>query len=677
MPDPIFVERLSLQTTSSRIPLWFRLLPACFFAASVGAWMVLLGNPPREYSGLAYESVVALLLTAMLVTGGAAVVLFFFPNRLLARAAYYGMVKGRWLVLWLALYGLLEYYLRLPLFYVEKPNLIFNHAALFGLRGIVPLLLAVLLFAVLVAAQPIQNPFPMQWQAWVQEKREIFLKQISVVDGAWWALLPAILPVGLVLFVIYGLWGAKLSDYLPIFWNDAIGYWLWIRQFSHYGLGGGYNFPNELMPAARFNHFGEGSPLYIYFYGLFGYLFGWAPHLPILVNFGLILASVYGFSRLMRLDTPQNLVMALILAVSWPVMIFAATTSHESLNQAIGIIFAGLFLRLRQAERVSPLSAFVIVLFAFLAGMLRLSWVILFPPLFYFLFPVTPPRRIAFSLLGSGALAIAILWLTGLLVPPINNSIFTALGSERGWLFGLQMQFLAQFKKLVIHQTMIPGMAALFLLSMLLTQGIWELLPLLRQKTKFDELLKSQAVFDIYSMLALLLTSMALYLVNGFYRVFFAPLLTSLFMRIAQKKYRFAWSMAFFSLLFAPVILTGQGDWDGAKLNYTYRPPEVTASQETIDRLISYDADAKNAWCNTILLPLDFYDARLTLLPPGIGVSYIHSYPMPNIPLRSKYLWVSEKDYAELAQENALHADLLAELPIGRLYRNLDANCTP
>lgn len=666
-----------MQTTSSRIPLWFRLLPGLLFAASSGAWLLARIKPAREYAGLTYESVISLLLTAMLVTGGAAALFLFFHQWRLARVIYYVLVKSRWFVLWLALYVLLEYYLRLPLLYVEKPELIFNQAGLFGIRGIMPIALTFSLFVALFLARPIENPLPAQWQAWVQEKRQVFLKKISAVDGAWSSWLPALLPIGLVLFVIYGLWGAKLSDYLPMFWNDAIGYWLWIRQFSHYGLGGGYNFPNELMPPAGFNHYGEGSPLYIYFYGLFGYVFGWTPHLPILVNFGLIFASVYGFSRLIRLDTPQNLVLSLIMAVSWPVMIFAATTSHESLNQAIGIVFAGIFLRLRQAERIHLVGGISIALFAFLAGMLRLSWVTLFPPLFYFLFPGTPWRRIALSLLTSGVLAMGILWLTGLLVPPINNSIFTALGSERGLLFGLQMQFWAQFKKLVIHQTIIPGMATLFLLALLLVYGLKELLPLLRQKMKFDDLLKSQVVFDIYNILALLLAGMTLYLVNGFYRVFFAPLLMSLFMRIAQRKYGFAWNMVFCSLLCAPVMLTGQGDWQGAKMNYTYRAPELAGLQNALAELVTYDETTENPWCNSILIPISFYDARLSALPPGIGVSYIYSSPLPGVPPRSKYLWMSERDYLEMAEQNALRTDLLAELPIGRLYRNLDANCTP
>lgn len=613
----------------------------------------------------------------MLITGSAAALFFFFPQRRLARTIYYVLVKGRWFVLWLALYSLLEYYLRLPLLYVEKPNLIFNQAALFGIRGIMPIVLAAILFAALLLARPIENPFPAHWQGWIQEKRGTFLRKIAPISGKWSAPLPAVLPIALVLLVIYGAWGAKLSNYLPVFWNDAIGYWLWIRQFSYHGLGGGYNFPNELMPPAAFNHFGEGSPLYIYFYGLFGYLFGWSPHLPILVNFGLLIASVYGFSRLMQLNTPQNLILALVMAVSWPVMIFAATTSHESLNQVIGIAFAGIFLRLRPAERIHPVAGISIVLFAFLAGMLRLSWIILFPPLFYYLFPGSVIRRMLASLLLGGILAIGVVSLTQLLVPPINNSIFATLGNEHGILSGLQTQFIAQIKKLVLLQRFVPGIATIFLLTMLLIYGVKESLPLLRQKMRLDDLLKSQAFFDIYNMLALLLAGMTLYLVNGFYRVFFVPLLMSLFMRIAQRKNEFAWSMVFFSLLFAPVMLNGQSDWQGAKLNYTYRSPELVALQDALAEQVAYDESTENPWCNTILISLDFYDARLNGLRPGIGVSYIRSHPLPNSPIQSKYLLLREKDYIELVEQNGLRADLLAELPIGTLYRNLDANCTP
>ncbi len=634
-------------------------------------------RPPRDYIGLTYESIATMLFIVVLATGAIAVVFVFFHQRFLARVIYWLFFRSRWYVGLFVFYGLLEYYLRLPIFYVENYELIFRQAALSGVRGLGPLAASGVIFMVLMLAQPIENPFPLQGQYRFIKGQEQIHAKILLLNSRWSALIPGILPIALVLLVLYGLWGAKLSDYLPVFWNDATGYWLWMRQFSTCGLGGGYNYPNELMPPAAFNHFGEGSPLYTYFYGMFGYLFGWAPHLPILVNFGLIIASVYAFSRLMRLDTAQNLVLALVMSVSWPVMIFAATTSHETLNQAMAIGFAGIFIYLRQDKTVSLVSKILIVLFAFLAGMLRLSWVILFLPLFYYLFSGNVIRRMLVSVLMSGGLALGIIWVTGLLVPPINNSIFATLGSEAGLLAGLQNQFLAQIKKLIIWQRFVPGLAIIFVLLILLAYGLRESIVLIRQKPALETLLKSQAFFDIYNVLALLLAGMTLYLANGFYRVFFAPLLVSVFMLVAQRKYRFVWSLVLFSLLFAPVTLTGQGDWEGAKMNYTHRMTELTDSQSELDRLVTFDGMTDNPWCNTILIPLSFYDARLTGLHPGIGVSYLLSYDNQKSPLQSKYLLLDDENHATLTEYYSLNSELLAELPIGNLYRNLDANCTP
>ncbi|PWH17168.1 MAG: hypothetical protein DDG60_02695 [Anaerolineae bacterium] len=661
-------------TQRSEISWGFRLFPIWLFGVSTVAWIVIILRPARTYFGLTPESVTALLLASMLFSAGLSVAFFFFPEHFAVRAIYYLAVKSRWFLMWLGIYGLLEYYLRLPVLYLENQNLRLNLTALFSLRGGGPLLLAIPFFIVLWLAQPMQNPFPTRW---FQQKWQAFLAQAERIDGKWSALLPALLPIGLVLFVIYGVWGARLSDYLPINWNDATGYWLWIRQFSFYGLGGGYNFPNELMPPAGFNHFGEGSPLYIYVYGWFGKLLGWAPHLPLLVNFGLIFVSVYGFSRWAQLDTPQNLALALLMAVAWPVMIFSATTSHESLNQAIGMVFAGIFLYLRQAERVPLASAVAIALFAFGAGMLRLSWVILFLPLFFYLLHGNVWWRKAGSILISALLAAIILYLTSLLVPPVNNSIFAALSSEDGVLAGLKMQILAQIKKMVFKQTMIPGIAILFLMALLLAHSLKETVWLLRQRKSLDELAKSQAAFDNYNVLTLFMAGLTLYLVNGFYRVFFAPLLTSLLMRVAQKKYDAIWSMVFFSLLLAPVILTGQGDWQSAKTNFTNHPPELAVWQAALSDHVMYDAQTTNPWCNTVLVTLRSYDSRLTALPPGIGVSYVLSYPLPDTRIRSKYLWLVEKDMRELSQEINLRLEPLLTLPESTLYRNLDANCSP
>lgn len=666
-----------MQSKDLGIPLWFRILSVFFFIGSSVLWIIARIRPPREYIGLDYESVVGMLFVMALATGAIAVMLIFFYKRFLARVFYWLFFRGRWYIALFVFYGLLEYYLRLPVLYVEKYELIFNRAAFAGIRGLGPLVVSVIIFAVLFFLPAIENPFSLQWQGRFFDKKKKILEKIVSVNSKWSAAIPGVLPVAIVLFVIYGVWGARLADYLPVFWNDATGYWLWMRQFSYYGLGGGFNYPNELMPPAAFNHFGEGSPLYTYFYGVFGYLFGWVPHMPILVNFGLIIASVYIFSRLMRLDTAQNLILALVMAVAWPVMIFAATTSHESLNQAIAIGFAGILIYIRQNKTIPLVSKVLIVLFVFFAGMLRLSWVILFLPLFYYLFSGSVIRRILTSALMSGGLALGIIWMTGLLVPPINNSIFATLGSEAGLWVGLQNQFMAQIKKLIIGQRFVPGLAIIFILMILLAYSFRESFFLIRQKMALETFLNSQAFFDIYNVLALLLAGMTLYLANGFYRVFFAPLMVSLFMHIAQKKYRFVWSMVVLSLLFAPVMLTGQGDWEGAKSNYTYRMAELTDSQESLNELVTYDEHTDNPWCNTIMIPLSFYDVRLTGLHPGIGISYLLSYENQKTPLKSKYLLLDNENYSILTEQYHLQAELLASLPIGTLYRNLDAHCTP
>lgn len=665
-----------MQTKNSEIPLWFRLLTVFFFSGSGAALFLVSIRHAREYIGLAHESIVVMLSVLAFATGVIAVLFIFFHRRFVARFIYYFFYQIRWYLFLLVGYGLGEYYLRLPIFYVENYELIFNRPALAGLRGLGPLVVAGAIVLAMMFARPI-NPLALVFQQRFMAFKANIFEKISCVKSQWLAWIPGIVPVFLVLLVVYGIWGAKLSDYLPVFWNDATGYWLWMRQFSIYGLGGGYNYPNELAPLTTFNHFGEGSPLYTYFYGLFGYLFGWAPHLPILVNFGLIIASVYAFSRLMRLDAAQNLVLAIVMAVAWPVMIFSATTSHESLNQAMAIGFAGIFLYLRKDKPVSFVQIILIGLFAFFAGMLRLSWVILFPLLFYYLLPGSFTRRFVVSVLISGGLALGIIWVTGLLVPPINNSIFATLGSEAGLFAGLQGQFLAQIKKLIIWQRFVPGLAIIFILLILLVYSLRESVLLFRQKPAIETFLKSQAFFDLYNVLALLMAGMTLYLANGFYRVFFAPLLVSVFMLVAQRKYRFIWSLVLFSLIFAPVTLNGQRDWEGAKMNYTYRMTELTDSQSELDRLITFDKKTDNPWCNTIIIPLSFYDVRLTGLHPGIGVSYLLSYDNQKSPLQSKYLLLDDENYAILTEHYSLQAEPLAELPIGNLYRNLDANCTP
>jgi hypothetical protein len=81
-----------------------------------------------------------------------------------------------------------------------------------------------------------------------------------------------------------------------------------------------------------------------------------------------------------------------------------------------------------------------------------------------------------------------------------------------------------------------------------------------------------------------------------------------------------------------------------------------------------------NPWCNTLLIPLDYYDHRLTVVPPGIGISFIAGdYWAIKTPVKSKYLLFDQEIYEQLGDD--LNVKLLESSSIGDLYYNLDSGC--
>lgn len=491
-------------------------------------------------------------------------------------------------------------------------------------------------------------------------------------------MLVAVLPAAIVCAVIYIVWGTKLSNYLPIAWNDATSYWLWVRQFSFHGFGGGYNYPNELLPSGAFNRFGEGSPFYLYLYGMIGMLVGWTPSLPILINLVLITVALYAFSRSLNFDTGQNAILGLVLLVSWPILLYLATTSHETLNQALAIGMAGIFLALLRGGKFTVFQKILLVLYVVFAGLVRLSWVILLFPLLFLCFRGSLLRKALLSGLVGGVLSFGIMSFISYIAPPINNSIFSTVGGSASEGFRVvTLHFLSQFKSMVRLGYMRPSLSSVLIVLFMLGYSVSEVIRKIRQREPADKVWHSQAVFDFYNLATLLVAGMTLYLANGFFRVFFPPMLVSILMQIAQKNYRALKSLVVLSLLFAPASLISSGDLDGAKINYTYQMPNIADSKPELDKWIPFDSSASNPWCNTILIPLKFYDGRLTALNPGIGVSYINpKFPFEH-PVLSKYLLLEQSDYETLTTEYNLKAVQLASLSIGDLYRNLNSDCTP
>jgi hypothetical protein len=488
----------------------------------------------------------------------------------------------------------------------------------------------------------------------------------------------AFLPVGIVCFYIYFVLDADLSDYGPYsFWNDEASYWVWLRSFSYVGLNSGNNAPNELLASLEISRYGEASPYYIYVYGLLAQAVGWYPFIPVLINFILLFLSILLFVHLINLDIWQVIFVGLAVNLTWPVLLFLPITAHETLNQSIGIVLAIVFIKLLTRREAVPTSLKVVfVLFVYFATLVRLSWgLLLIPVLFYSLNGSFQKRGILSVLLGFGLFASAVV-LMGILLPPINNSILETLRDGPG------KSLLIIFEKLYPQIALMlesgwrnPNISIMFQMALVIGWSGAYLFRSVRARISFESIAGGFAAFHFYNVTSLLFAGLTFYLIGGFYRTFAPAMLIVFLLLVYRRNYRQLSALLVVNVIFfsSYVNLNDYGDLRIIQMDYTSKIPQATQIQAEIKKYVVYDSEAENPWCNTLLIPLRFYDSRLTLLPPGIGVSYILRPLTFQLPIKSRYVLFDAATYETYRDQANL--DLLTSLPIGDLYKNLDANC--
>jgi hypothetical protein len=184
-------------------------------------------------------------------------------------------------------------------------------------------------------------------------------------------------------------------------------------------------------------------------------------------------------------------------------------------------------------------------------------------------------------------------------------------------------------------------------------------------------------MFDLYNVTSLAVAGLLFYLQEGFYRTFTPSLLIVFLLLTTRRDYRFLITLLTVSVIFFHFYMTYYafvGDAAIIKTDYTTDLPERTQLQSEVENWIVFDKTGQSPWCNTLLIPLGYYDYRLTVIPPGIGISYILDIDHIPTPLKSKYLLFDEETYTIL--DDRLDAKLLTPLSIGNLYYNQDSGCT-
>jgi general stress protein CsbA len=219
-----------------------------------------------------------------------------------------------------------------------------------------------------------------------------------------------------------------------------------------------------------------------------------------------------------------------------------------------------------------------------------------------------------------------------------------------------------------------------FELAIILIWSLIRLWKLVRKKLTPDATLQTRIMFDAYNVVALLLAGMLFYLVDGFSRIFIPPLLMIVLLQIAQKDYKPVSMILMLNVLFASSFLDYHGvnyygNFDSVQTNYTSEIPQISRLQRELETYVVFDRETTNPWCNTLLIPLDYYDYRVTIVPPGIGISYIYLTPPNKAHLKSNYLLLDKTTYETLLSNENINAELLTSLSIGDLYHNLDSGC--
>lgn len=648
------------------IPQWVKIAVTFLTFSIVAIFVLLTLNGQRTFFGLPAQAFTAFSLMPALLAVGLLAAFWFFPDHAFTRSIYWLMRFFRAQLCVFALLGVVI--------------LIVVRAPILSIRGGIPLLNLLLLFGMGWFLQPARTDhFPSMWLQRLFSQVEKMASRINSLPPLPLRILVSILPGLIVCSVIYLAWNATLSDYGPYsLWNDETGYWVWVRSFAHVGFDVGYNAPNELLARASFNHYGEGSPIYVYLYGGIAQLVGWSQQLPLLINFVILALAIFLFTQSTRLEPVQIVFTSLITIVIWPILLFLPMTTHETLNQAIGFVLAVIFFRLlTQRESISHPVRFAYIVLVYLAALTRLSWGLFLVPVIFYSLDGKLFRRLLLSGLAGLGLYVSALMITNYLVPPTNNSILVNLRDSVGQgpqiLINYAVLQLAQMFK---FRQLNPNIAVLLQILIILGWNGVRVIRSVRSGTPINSIVESQSVFHIYNVTTLVTAGLLFYIQEGFYRTFTPSLLIIYLLLTLRKDYKFLATLLTINLFFFYSYLNfyaGVGDLALIQQDFTTEIPERAQLQPSLEHWIRFEPDAQTPWCNTLLIPLHYYDARLTLIPPGIGISYVLDLETLKTPLKSKYLLLDTETYQAL--EDRLNTQLLDSYYIGDLYYNLDSGC--
>lgn len=510
------------------------------------------------------------------------------------------------------------------------------------------------------------------------------------------AVVIALLPAAITWLMVTWHTGASFSDFVP--WvNDEVSLWHQALTFSQHGFtGGGYYTLYEQPAQAPFTHYYAWGPFFPMLQGIFARLFGWKLYSGIIFNVVVLTAAIAFFIVAARPNLPQLILVGALLGTFWVMLIYIPTNMQESFHAAIALVLAAPFGRLIQAGPALPQPwRWALGITIIFASVIRGTWVLAFFP--YFLLLSEPRlRSYLFALmkalvLSAAAFAFYSYISSGLpyrftdqildavtMHSSLDDKIGTAL-SLLGDRFELNQGVLFSMQR-IDWLTIGVMMWAQYLMA-LLGAAIWLGLRAARayrarRPFRLGETIPREVVFHLLNLSLMLALLFLLYQVDV--RMGIAPLLLSLLVMILARHYRVAVGMIALNLLFAPFFVTSYEVF--ARGRFFPDRHYIAQVESLVNPYVAFQENAPSGWCNTLLIPMELFSWPVTVIPDGIGVSmYLTIDDLP-LPVKSKYLVLSENGYQRVSRQQTLEVlNSGTEVPyysekLG-LYRNAEAAC--
>jgi hypothetical protein len=463
---------------------------------------------------------------------------------------------------------------------------------------------------------------------------------------------------------------SRLSDFQPA-WSDEVIYWHSINTFKEVGIHGGYFTFEEILAKSGQLQFGTHGAAFSLLYGSVARVVGWNLSSGPLFNAVFIGLFLFAVLWLIQPDTRRAVLIALLVAMSFPLLFYLPTTMQESLNQGFAILVAAFLICLARGKTSRWAFKLLAVLTVFIASLFRITWVLAFPPILYFSFTGAASKRwlkvILFSLVLAFASYIIFSWWTS---PYPDWFFFNVLGRniplvERlSALLGRIGENLAVFFSVNSQSNLVEIILRFqFLLVMLL------MFILLRKNV-------SLSLATIFLFATHFVAVVALYDVKYFrdFRFLSPILLFGLIMLIELWEYQgmAKWLPALLAVAF---MLPYQFYFSAYQMHLnefvadSAVPPEDY--RETLANL-QYWASS-DPWCNSLLVDQTAGES-LKLLPAGIGLNVLLEPSRLLGKVNSHYVFVSRETIEKLGMQETCRALFQDDIHI--ICERTDDTCT-